>query len=137
MSNERCSTATSGVFSATESDCSNSTEQPITNAELSNVGPSRCQSLGLLEAERKLDKSVNRDFQKNADSGQKYVSRIPPPKPLRYKIQKSTREIQYLRANADGDQSSNNTIKHSKTLQNTKKASSHINKRNKDEQILV
>jgi hypothetical protein len=137
MSNERCSTATSGFYSATESDCSNSTKQSITNAELSNFGPSRCQSLGLPEAERKLEKSVNKDFQKNADSGQKYVSRIPPPKPLRYKIQKSTRDLPYLRANSDGDQSSKSTIQNSRTMQNTKKTSNLMDKRRKDEQILV
>ena len=42
MSNEICSTATSGVYSVTESDCSNCTEQTSTN-----------NKLGLQEGERK------------------------------------------------------------------------------------
>ena len=109
MSNERCSTATSGVYSATESDFSNSTEQSLTNTILNNVQQTRGVSLGLPEEKRKLHKDANNDFQKNANSGQSYVSRIPPPKPLRYKIQKSSRELPYLGVNSDGDQSSQNT----------------------------
>ena len=134
MSNDRCSTATSGVYSATESDCSNNTDQSVTNTKLSNL---RDPSLGLSKGDRKLEKHANKDFQKNADSGHKYVSRIPPPKPLRYKIQKSTRDLPYLRANTDVDQSSNNTTQNSRTLQNTKKASNLMDKRRKDSKILV
>ena len=107
------------------------------NTKCTSFPPSIGLSLGLPEGERKLEKHANNDFQKRADSGQRYVSRIPPPKPLRYKIQKLTRDLPYLRANSDGDQSSNNTIQHSRTLQKTKKASIHMNKRSKDAQILV
>ena len=134
MSNERCSTATSGFYSATESDCSNSKEQSTTNTKHENVKSSEDLSSGLLEAERKLEKH----FHKNTNTGQSYESRIPPPKPLRYNLQKSSRDLPYLRANSDGDQSSNNTIQNPRILRNNKKAASYMNIRsNKDSQILV
>ena len=124
MSNERCSTATSGFYSATESDCSNSKEQFTTNTKHDNVKSSE----GLSE----------KHFHKNTNTGQSYVSRIPPPKPLRYNLQKSSRDLPYLRANSDGDQSSNNTIQNPRILRNKKKAASYMNIRsNKDSQILV
>ena len=93
MSNERCSTATSGVYSATESDCSNSTEQSMMNIKLDNLRPSRDPCIGLPVGERKLETLDNKHFQKSAESGQSYVSRIPPPKPLRYNYQKSSRDL--------------------------------------------
>ena len=55
MSNERCSTATSGVYSSTESDCSNSTEQSMTNTKPINVCPSRDQYFELTKGERKIE----------------------------------------------------------------------------------
>ena len=82
MSNERCSTATSGVNSLTESDCSNNTEQSSTNTKLDNCQPAK--ELSLQEGEMKLHKHAKKHFHKNADSGKSFVSRIPPPKPLRY-----------------------------------------------------
>ena len=123
MSNERCSTATSGFYSATESDCSNSKEQSKTDTKHENVKSSE----GLSE----------KHFHKNTNTVQSYVSRIPPPKPLRYNLQKSSRDLPYLRANSDGDQSSNNTIQNPRMLRNKKKASSYVNIPSKDSQIIV
>ena len=136
MSNERCSTATSGVYSVTESDSSNA-EQSMTDIKHDKFLPSRDMSLGLPQKERKSDQHTNKHFQKNANSGQSFVSRIPPPKPLRYKIQKSSRDLPYLGVNSDGDQSLQNTLQNSRILQNKKKTSSYMNIRSKDAQILV
>ena len=105
MSNERCSTATSGVYSATESDCSNNTEHYMVNTKL--VRPSRDPCIGLPVCEMKSERIADKHFHKNTNTGKSYVSRIPPPKPLRYNLQKSSRDLPYLRANSDGDQSSN------------------------------
>ena len=114
MSNERCSTATSGVYSATESDCSNSTEQSMTNTKPINVRPSRDQYFGLPKGERKIETLADKHSHKS------YVSRIPPPKPVRYNFQKSSKDIPYLRSNSVGDQSSNNTLQHQRILREKK-----------------
>jgi hypothetical protein len=136
MSNETCSTATSGVFSAKESDCSNSTEQSMVNTKLDNIQPSRDPIIGLPVGERTLETLANKHFQKNDVTGLSYVSRLPPPKPSRYDFQKSSQDLPYLRANSDGDQSSNNTPQNSRIMWNKKEAASFMNK-SKDSKLLV
>ena len=78
MSDERCSTATSGVYSATESDCSNS---PELYANLP-----RRQSFGVQDVEKNMEKPFHKNCHKNVTPGNKHRSRIPPPKPRRHHI---------------------------------------------------
>merc|ERR1712106_1028724 len=134
-SRERCSTATSGVYSATESECSNGTEQSMANTKYSKVQPSR----GLPEAKRKTEKNLVDNLQRrdNPNSCKRLVSRIPPPKPLRYHIQNSSANIPYSRANSDSGQHTKTTIPKSRLLPNKKKAASYMNLHSKEDQILV
>ena len=135
MSDGRCSTATSGVYSATESDSSNSTEESRTTTKSDNVQSSREQSLGLPEVERKLGKHANKNVHKNGNHGQRYVSRIPPPKPLRYNFQQSSMNLPHLRTNSDGNQSSRNIQPNSRISQTRKKSASYLS--SEDSHILV
>ena len=121
MSNERCSTATSGFYSLAESDSSNRTEHSSTNTKLDNSEPAKGLSKGLQEGERKLHKHAKKHFHKSTDSSRSYVSKIPPPKQLRYNFQKSSRDLPYLQSNSDGDHSANNTKHNQRILKNKNK----------------
>ena len=128
MSDERCSTATSGVYSATESDCSNS-------PELSANQTSRRWSLGLPDVEKDMEKLLNQNCPKN-NPGNRHVSRIPPPKPRRYFHQSSTNQT-YLRVNSDSENSTQNIQPISKFSQTKKKSASYLHINRKESQILV
>ena len=132
MSDEICSTPTSGFYSAAESDVSNSTEQSNTNTKYDNDQSSKRETFGLPERNY-----INQNTHKNNNPGKRQVSRIPPPKPLRYNFPKSPRDLSYLRSNSDGYKSSNNTLQITRILHNKKKAASSMNIPSKDSQILV
>ena len=123
MSDEICSTPTSGFYSAAESDVSNSTEQSNTNTKYDNDQSSRRETFGLPERNY-----INQNTHKNNKPGKRQVSRIPPPKPLRCHLHKTSRNSSYSRANSEDNTKINQAS--SRIPQNTRKKSTscmHIN----------
>ena len=136
MSDERCSTATSGVYSATESDYSNSPELYANQARSDNV-QFRGHTLGVPHGRRKTEEQLTQNTQNNINPVKKYVSRIPPPKPVRYHFQKSSTNLSYSRPNSDKENLVKNIQTISRIPQNKNKSASYMNINRKESHILV
>jgi len=131
QSHERCSTATSGVYS--ESDSSNSGDQSITTT-ISNPG----KPWNTAHGEVKMQKISQDSFKRNVTACQKQMSRIPPPKPIRSNLHKPFANHAYSRSNSDGEQPTRNTkIPKPRILPSKKKAASYMNLQGKEAHILV
>ena len=132
MSDERCSEATSGVYSAAESDGSNSTEQSEIRTKYNDDQSFRIETLGLPEVEKHLNQNIH----KNNNLGKRHISKIPPPKPLRYHLYQTSRNSSYSRANSEDstiiNQASSRIPQH-----NEKKSGSCMNINLKKSHILV
>ena len=137
MSDGRCSRATSGVYSATESDCSNSPELYTNQAKSDYVQSSRGHTLGAPHGRRKTEEQLTQNTQNNINLVKKYVSRIPPPKPVRYHFQKSSTNLSYSRPSSDKENLVKNIQTISRIPQNKNKSASYMNINRKESHILV
>ena len=130
MSDGRCSTATSGVYSATESDSSNS-------PDLYANQTSRRWSLGLPDVEKNMEKPLYQNCHNNINHGNKHISRIPPPKPRRYHLHPAWTNQFYLRANSNSENTTRTIEPISRISQTKNESASYMHINRKESHILV
>jgi len=132
MTDERCSTATSGIYSNTDSEISTSAEHStnwsLQTSEGWSIGPKICES--------KIGNVSNANVNKTANKSKRHVSKMPPPKPVRYHLPPSTKNLSNVRAYSHSEISKRST-QISRIPQPKKKSASYMNIHKKEDPILV
>ena len=144
MSDDRCSTATSGIYSNTDSEISISPELTYNWEQSGNCEKSREQNLGLPNINKKIGKQSYSKFPIKYIPGQRQVSRIPPPKPIRYHLQHSTTNLSKLHSTSNMEISTKNMEistklpkPSSRISQTRQKSASYMNINGKESHVLV
>jgi len=132
VSDERCSTATSGIYSNADSEISTSAEHStnwsLQTSEGWSIGPKICES--------KIGNVSNANVNKTANKSKRHVSKMPPPKPVRYHLPPSTKNLSNVRAYSHSEISKRST-QISRIPQPKKKSASYMNIHKKEDPILV
>ena len=133
ISSERCSTATSGVFSAAETDSSASLEDSVSRTKMDEPKSPHSYHLDPHTARHTTGKLIKPLKSQTLTSR---ISKIPPPKPLRHNIVKSSADLGYTRALSEG-YPFKNTTQSSRIPQMRTKAVSYVNLHCSDYQVVV
>ena len=133
ISSERCSTATSGVFSAAETDSSASLENSVLSTKIDEDNSPQVQHLDPQTVRHTTGKLIK---PLKSQTHTLRISKIPPPKPLRHNLVKSSADLGCNRALSEGYQYKN-TAQSSRIPQMRTKAVSYVNLHCLDYKVVV